>query len=139
LSSITFTDSIKGWISGFYGTILHTTNGGVTFIENETFSYQPKDFLLSQNYPNPFNPTTTIRFTISDLPAGRQGLQFTTLKVYDLLGSEIATLVNEEKPAGSYEVEFSANGGGAGLPSGIYFYQLKAGNYIETKKMVLLK
>ncbi len=135
LSSITFTDSIKGWISGFYGTILHTTNGGVTFIEDETFSYQPKDFLLSQNYPNPFNPSTTIRFTISDLPSGRQGLQFTILKVYDLLGREVVTLVNEEKPAGSYEVEFNA----ANLPSGIYFYQLRAGSFVETKKMVLLR
>jgi hypothetical protein len=57
------------------------------------------------------------------------------LKVYDVLGKEVATLVNEEKPAGSYEVEFD----GAGLPSGIYFYQLKADSYIETKKMVLLK
>ena len=87
-----------------------------------------ENFLLSQNYPNPFNPSTTIRFTISEL-------RFTTLKVYDLLGREIATLVNEEKPAGSYEVEFN----GDGLPSGFYFYQLRAGNYIETKKMVLLK
>ena len=61
--------------------------------------------------------------------------QFVTLKVYDLLGNEIATLVNEEKPAGSYEVNFDA----AGLPSGIYFYKLRAGSYLETKKMVLLK
>jgi hypothetical protein len=58
-----------------------------------------------------------------------------TLKVYDVLGTEIATLINEEKPAGNYEVEFN----GTNLPSGIYFYQLKSGNYIETKKMILLK
>jgi photosystem II stability/assembly factor-like uncharacterized protein len=85
-------------------------------------------FKLFQNYPNPFNPNAKIKFTISDF-----GL--TILKVYDLLGREIATLVNEEKPAGEYEVEFDAEG----LPSGIYLYQLRAGNYTETKKMLLLK
>ena len=85
-------------------------------------------YSLEQNYPNPFNPTTTIRFTISDL-------RFTILKVYDVLGNEVATLVNEEKPAGTYEVEFTA----IDLPSGIYFYRLQASNFIKTKKMILLK
>jgi photosystem II stability/assembly factor-like uncharacterized protein len=85
-------------------------------------------FLLSQNYPNPFNPTTTIRYEISER-------SFVTIKVYDVLGSEVATLVNEEKTIGDYEVEFD----GSGLTSGIYFYQLKAGNFVETKKMILLK
>jgi hypothetical protein len=88
----------------------------------------PTEFLLSQNYPNPFNPSTTIRFTISDL-------RFTILKVYDVLGNEIATLVNDKKPAGSYEINFNA----ANLPSGVYFYKLQAGNFVETKKMVLIK
>jgi hypothetical protein len=88
----------------------------------------PTEFSLSQNYPNPFNPSTSIQYAVSSR-------QFVTLKVYDVLGNEIATLVNEEKPAGEYEVEFDA----IDLPSGIYFYQLKAGNYIETKKMILLK
>ena len=83
---------------------------------------------LSQNYPNPFNPSTVISY---QLPV----IGFVTLKVYDILGREVATLVNEEKPAGEYEVEFN----GTNLPSGIYFYQIKAGNYSETKKMVLLK
>jgi photosystem II stability/assembly factor-like uncharacterized protein len=86
------------------------------------------EFSLSQNYPNPFNPTTSLQYAISSR-------QFVTLKVYDLLGREVAILVNEEKPAGEYEVEFN----GANLPSGIYFYQLKAGEYIETRKMVLLR
>jgi len=91
------------------------------------------NYLLQQNYPNPFNPTTTIRFTISEL-------RFTTLKVYDILGNEIATLVNEEKPAGEYEVEFnSLSGEVRNLSSGIYFYQLKAGSFVETKKMILLR
>ena len=88
----------------------------------------PTEFLLSQNYPNPFNPSTTIYYQIPQL-------EFVTLKVYDILGREIVTLVNEEKPSGEYEVEFNGNN----LPSGVYFYQLKAGSLIETKKMVLLK
>lgn len=105
----------------------------ITSITTEDF--QPMDFKLEQNFPNPFNPSTTIRFTISDLPGGRQGLRFTIVKVYDFLGNEVATLVNKELPAGSYEITFDA----VELPSGIYFYQLRAGTYIETKKMVLLK
>jgi hypothetical protein len=88
----------------------------------------PIFFSLLQNYPNPFNPTTTIKFQIPEL-------NFVTLKVFDVLGNEIATLVNEEKPMGIYEVEFD----GKGLPSGIYFYQLQASNFVETKKMILLK
>jgi len=85
-------------------------------------------FSLSQNFPNPFNPVTSIKYVV-----GSQ--QFVTLKVYDVLGNEIATLIDEEKPVGTYEVDFD----GTGLPSGIYFYKLKANNYIQTKKMVLLK
>ena len=109
----------------------------VTAVESEQ-NELPDNFLLSQNYPNPFNPSTTIRFTISDLPAGRQGLRFTTLKVYDVLGNEIATLVNEEKPAGTYEVNFNVDQNSI-LSSGIYFYQFRASNFVETKKMLLLK
>jgi hypothetical protein len=93
-----------------------------------TNSDAPNDFSLSQNYPNPFNPNTVISY---QLPVNGN----VTLKVYDILGNEIATLVNEEKPAGEYEVEFN----GSNLPSGIYFYQLKAEQYSETKKMILLK
>jgi len=86
------------------------------------------DFYLHQNYPNPFNPTTTIKYLIPEL-------SFVALKVYDVLGNEIEILVNEEKLIGSYEVEFNA----AVLPSGIYFYRLQAGSFVETKKMVLMK
>jgi len=92
----------------------------------------PKEFSLSQNYPNPFNPTTKINW---QLPVG----SWQTLKIFDMLGNEITTLVNEYRPAGEYEVEFSAIDGGSNLPSGIYFYQLKAGTYFQTKKMVLIK
>ncbi|MCW8822829.1 MAG: T9SS type A sorting domain-containing protein [Ignavibacteriaceae bacterium] len=93
----------------------------------------PKEFSLSQNFPNPFNPSTKIKFQIPG--QARNDNAVFTLNVYDVLGNEIATLINEEKQPGEYEVEFN----GSELPSGIYFYQLKAGNYIETKKMMLLK
>ncbi|MCW8811206.1 MAG: T9SS type A sorting domain-containing protein [Ignavibacteriaceae bacterium] len=102
-----------------------------------------KEFQLYQNYPNPFNPVTKIKYTIPSagnplLGGARGGL--VTLKVYDILGRELATLVNEEKPAGTYEVIFDSHSGEVrNLPSGIYFYQLKAGGYSETKKMMLLK
>jgi photosystem II stability/assembly factor-like uncharacterized protein len=85
-------------------------------------------FLLEQNYPNPFNPTTTISYTI---PVNGT----VTLKVFDIIGKEIVTLVNEEKHTGEYEIEFNA----IDLPSGIYFYKLQAGQLLETKKMILLK
>jgi hypothetical protein len=102
-----------------------------------TISNTLNDYSLSQNYPNPFNPSTTIRYEIPQQ-------SFVTLKVYDILGNEIATLVNEEKPAGSYEIEFNtgSHSGLSGireLTSGIYFYTLSAGNYFTTKKMILLK
>ena len=111
----------------------------------------PTKFALEQNYPNPFNPTTIIKFSIpvnppsSPFTKGGNGDSrggFVTLKIYDILGNEVATLANEQKSAGTYEVEFD----GTGLPSGIYFYQLKAtpsggqaGSFIETKKMILLR
>lgn len=88
----------------------------------------PENFSLSQNYPNPFNPSTTIKY---QLPQA----EFVSLKVFDVLGDEIATLVKEEKSSGSYDVEFKAEN----LPSGTYFYKLQAGNFVETKKMVLIK
>jgi hypothetical protein len=94
---------------------------------------QPNDFVLYQNYPNPFNPVTSIQYEISSR-------QFVTLKVYDLLGKEVATLVNEELETGIYKVEFNvAQVSRPEITSGIYFYRLEAGNYTETKKMILLK
>lgn len=96
----------------------------------------PNQFALEQNYPNPFNPTTKIKYTIPSVGTSlMKFLQFVQLKVYDVIGNEVATLVNEEKPAGSYEVTFDASQ----LSSGIYFYTLKAGSFIETKKMILMK
>ena len=132
MNSVHFIDSSTGWAVGRNGTILKTTNGGSTFVEN-MIGEITLDYLLSQNYPNPFNPSTIIKYAVSSR-------QFVSLKVYDVLGKEIVTLVNKEKPAGNYEVEFNSRGLiNQTLPSGIYFYLLRAGNYIETKKMVLLK
>jgi hypothetical protein len=88
----------------------------------------PREFVLFDNYPNPFNPTTTIKYSLP-----KAGV--VSLKVYDILGIEVATLVNENKPAGSYEVDFDAGQ----FPSGVYFYKLQTESYIDTKKMILLK
>jgi hypothetical protein len=90
--------------------------------------YLPKFFALYQNFPNPFNPVTTIEFSIVNP-------QFTILRVYDLLGREVETLVNEVKQPGVYTVPWDASN----VPSGVYFYQLRAGAYAESKKLVVLK
>jgi hypothetical protein len=108
-------------------------------------------FTLEQNYPNPFNPTTKIKYSIPNVILSeaknlkdfssppeadpRNDNSIVVLKVYDVLGNEVATLVDEYKPAGNYEVEFNADK----LSSGVYFYQLKAVDYINTKKMILLR
>jgi parallel beta-helix repeat protein len=103
-------------------------------------------FQLCQNYPNPFNPTTKIKFTIPTSPFNPSPYQgegnserFITLKVYDVLGNEVTTLVDELKPAGEYEVEFNPESSIKNPASGIYFYQLKSGSFIQTKKMILLR
>jgi hypothetical protein len=88
----------------------------------------PKSVMLAQNYPNPFNPVTTIRFEIPQLSD-------VSLKVFDILGREVMTLVNQEVPAGVYHVRFD----GSKLPSGVYFYRLQSGQFVETRKLVLTK
>jgi hypothetical protein len=109
-----------------------------TIVNVENSDGKKFNFLLSQNYPNPFNPATRIEYSIPQT-------SFVTLKVYDILGREVVTLVNEEKPAGNYVVEFSTIGGSASggdaynLSSGIYFYKIKTGNFVEVKKMILMK
>jgi hypothetical protein len=123
--------------NGFYKFIVENS---VTDIADNS---RPEAFYLYQNYPNPFNPTTKIKFTIPQSPLSFGEGQGVRLIVYDVLGNEVATLVNEEKPAGNYEIEFNA----AGLSSGVYFYKLSAGNpstnsghsFIQTKKMILLR
>ncbi len=98
----------------------------VTSIKQTTEA--PKEYTLSQNYPNPFNPTTTISYSIPKA-------SFVTIKIYDALGKEITTLVNAEKPTGSYEVEFD----GSKLASGIYYYRMQASSFADSKKFILLK
>lgn len=127
LTSIDMVNENTGWVVGDYGSILKTTTGGNVFI-SQTSTEIPERFSLHQNYPNPFNPTTNIKFDIH-----KQGIA--TLKVFDLLGKEMETLVDEQLSVGSYEVIFNANS----LPSGIYFYVLKTGDFVESKKMILVK
>ncbi len=164
---IDFVDSLNGWAVAQSGQIMSTTDGGVTWDNYQVPSYVPlreidmiglnngyvfgkggailkygeipsfreeksnqlpvEEFLY-QNYPNPFNPITKIKYTVA-LPT------YVTIKVFDILGNEIETIVNEEKVPGDYEANFDASG----LVSGIYFYRIKAGDFIETKKMILLK
>jgi hypothetical protein len=109
----------------------------VALDDEEDDTTLPQAFLLSQNYPNPFNPVTKIKFSIP-LNVKRE-MRNVSLKVYDVLGNEVATLVDEEKTAGEYEVEFNTSSIKHLPSSGVYFYQLKAGSFIDTKKMILLK
>jgi hypothetical protein len=138
LNGVHFLDLDYGFAVGEEGTLLRTTTGGEPVTRMNVVSSNVYSYKLEQNYPNPFNPTTNIEFRVA-----KHG--FVSLKIYDVLGNKITTLVNEEKPAGTYEVEFSVIGGSASgvdadkLTSGIYFYQLNAGNFVETKKMILIK
>ena len=98
--------------------------------------FTPKEFVLYQNYPNPFNPTTTIKYEIPSVTLRQaQSDIMVSLKVYDVIGNEVATLINEEKQAGIYEVEFDASS----LSSGMYLYKIQAGTFVQTKKMILVK
>lgn len=163
--SVSFVDSQKGWIVGYNGLILRTTNGGTNWVKisapvnvdylsirikgiqgwavggNGTVLYNdnvttvtqtgaevPAEFKLQQNYPNPFNPATKIQFGIP-----QKG--FTTLKIYDILGKEISSVVSEVLDAGSYDYQFN----GENLNSGVYYYVLRSDDFIETKKMMLVK
>ena len=127
-----FLDAKAGYAVGDSGVILKLNPNAVS-VENEI--YQVNEFNLYQNYPNPFNPITKIKFTIPFVETHRDASLQTILKVFDVLGNEVAALVNQEKPAGTYEVNFNA----AGLMSGIYFYRIQAGEFIQTKKMILLR
>jgi hypothetical protein len=134
---------VTGLIVGGY----FTTAGGIS--ANNVAKYfvatgideknsKPYKFYLSQNYPNPFNPSTKIRYSVPAVESGHATSLHVTLKIYNILGKEILTLVNEEKQPGIYEAEFNANGYD-GLTSGIYFYELKAGSLIKTRKMIFIK
>jgi len=105
-----------------------TNVSGALMEKHNSGELKPSEYSLDQNYPNPFNPSTKISYSIKE-----EGL--VTLKVYDILGKEIATLVNENKPAGIYEVEFNAST----LPSAMYIYKIQSGGFSEVKKMLLTK
>jgi len=145
--------NIKGyvWIVGTHGLIMKR-NPNITSVNKDRVDL-PKEFRLYPNYPNPFNPSTTIKYSkpVDPATAGRRIVSgqwettprvslsrqggISTLKVYDILGREVATLVNEEISPGNYEVKFD----GTGLSSGLYFYTLRAGGFTQSKKMVFLK
>ena len=141
LMSVCFPNGVDtGYVVGnLSGAILKTVNGAgtITSIFDSPVEQTVLDYTLFQNYPNPFNPSTIIQYAIPQNVRGER--QEVSLKVYDVLGNEIAILVNEEKPAGTYEVEFQSTVGSHQLASGVYYYQLRAGDYLETKKMILIK
>ena len=129
-----FSDINTGYFVSGDGLIIKTTNGCGSPIGIEPISSNiPNEFRLEQNYPNPFNPATKIKFSIPNSANGKN--EFTTLKIYDILGKEIAIPVNELLAAGEYEIMWNAEN----LPSGVYFYTLMYGNSSETGKMILLK
>ena len=140
---VIFPDSLHGFAVGREGAILKYKPPIVDAI-SDYYDVIPNSFKLFQNYPNPFNPNTIIKYSLP-------GDGFVNVTVFNMLGEEIKTLVNNTQKAGKYEVAFSTIGGSASggnaytLPSGIYFYRLqvyapgRAGSFVETKKMVILK
>jgi len=130
-SIYSFHQDKNGFIyAGSYGGGLYISRDSVTNVNENQINVT--EFNLYQNYPNPFNPNTKISW---QTPVS----SFITLKVYDVLGNEVATLVDEYKPAGKYEVEFNPSSSIKNLASGIYFYRIQAGSFAQTKKMMVLK
>jgi hypothetical protein len=123
-----FGTAIRGWAVSNTGLIAMYDETGIVLGSTPNTTSIPSTFTLNQNYPNPFNPVTKISFALPK--AG-----FVTLKVYDLLGKEVSTLVNQEMNAGSYNVDFN----GAKLSSGLYFYKLETNGFSSVKKMMLVK
>jgi hypothetical protein len=129
LYAIAFIDSKTGTIVGEGGTILNTISAGsIDAVKDERLSLPPTQIVLSQNYPNPFNPTTAISYQLL-------ANSFVTLGVFDLLGREVATLVNGRESAGTHEVMWNASQ----YPSGVYFYRLQSNGMVLTKKLLFLK
>ena len=148
VSSIAIDGSGNKWI-GTDGGLAVYKEGGVVSVEEKIDASNtiPTNYVLHQNYPNPFNPSTTIKYQLPSnlanrqagvksetMPTGRQAANV-KLMVFDILGREVVTLVNEKQNPGYYEVEWNAKA----IPSGVYFYQLKTGSYVETKKMLMMK
>lgn len=128
LMSVHFTDADTGWAVGNLGTIMHTTTGGTGIIENKNFNDNSGQISLAQNKPNPFSKNTEIRFSI---PYS----EYVTLKVYNIIGQDVATLVDSKLVAGEYRVNFNAQN----LPNGIYLYRLNAGNQVLIKRCTILR
>jgi hypothetical protein len=138
VNSIVIEDNGNRWFGTSYGGVLAYLAGKIVSVEEGLASHSnniPNQILLYQNYPNPFNPSTKIQYSIPAVETGHDPSLHVVLKVFDILGREVATLVNEEKPAGNYEVSFDASK----LSSGVYFYKLQTGSNIQTKKMILLR
>jgi photosystem II stability/assembly factor-like uncharacterized protein len=131
---IVFTDSTHGWLICDSGKVFHTINNGVVMVAiNKPENSTPLNYMLAQNYPNPFNPSTVISWQLKKS-------SFVTLKIYNILGKEVATLVNEYQKTGKHSITFDTQQLSEGnFTSGIYFYRMQAGEVIETKKLVLLK
>lgn len=145
LTSVWFTSSTTGYITTWYSKVLKTTNGGMVFVEPIS-NKVPNKFSLEQNYPNPFNPTTKIRFSLPRPSPANGGINSggemdVKLVIFDILGKKVASLIPplggglEGLNPGTYEVTWNA----ANFPSGVYFYQLNAGNFSDTKRMILIK
>jgi len=109
--------------------------GKLTVVVNDDLGFTPNEFKLEQNYPNPFNPSTTIKYSIPTVETRRGVSQHVTLKIYDILGREVATLVNKEQKPGNYEVKFDASQ----LTSGLYFYKIATSGFAQSKKMILIR
>jgi hypothetical protein len=126
ITTMSFINSMTGWIMGAGGMIIKT--GDLLTNSGEIISQTPKSFSFSQNYPNPFNPSTVIRFELSVVSN-------TVLKIYDITGREVQTLVNEKLQPGVYEKTFD----GSKLTSGVYFYKITSNDISETRRMLLIK
>jgi len=159
---IDFVNELVGWAIGVASNwtldqdaVLRTTNAGLTWVENDNKTF-PTKFVLEQNYPNPFsakggsasggNPTTKIKYSVPSVTLRQaQSDIHVTLKVYDVLGREVATLVDEEKRPGLYEVEWNGSDKPSGVSSkggyasGVYFYKIQVGNCTAVRKMLLLR
>jgi len=133
LNALHFKDGY-GWAVGDNGLVLRTDNW-TTWIDQSSGKVYPSKYSLKQNYPNPFNPTTMISYTIGNVRTRHAVSQHVQLSIYNTLGQKVAILVNKKQTAGSYKVEWDA----AGFASGVYYYYLKAGEFEEVKKMLLIK
>ena len=133
IQSYAYSDNLDGLISGgkvFYRLKMINYEGSFEYSTEVIVNLAPNKFELAQNYPNPFNPSTSIHY-------GLISKQFVSLKIYNVLGKEVVTLVNEEKEAGRYEILFDTKD--YQLSSGVYFYQIEMGDFVQMKKMVLMK